>query len=655
MPDVSPDSTHPLLDPSVRQRSMLAALLAWAGLGANGLSAACYGPEKAFLALGGHTQLGPLVALAMMATVALVALAYSQMFALFPAGGGSYRVTTQLLGPKFGLICGAALLVDYVLAVAVSLASGADALFSLLPSGGWGLKLPVELFLAAALVLLNARGLRVAIQVLFPVVLGFLLIHAILIVLGIAMKMPRLGAQAAETASATSSLIGANGWLFFTALLMRAYGLGGSTYSGVEAVSNNVNLLAEPRVRTGRMAMLYVAISLAFTAGGLVFLYSLWDVQPEAGRTLNATVLARVVSGLNLGDQASGALLTLTLGFEAAILFVAANSILIFAPSLLANMAADSWLPHQFRNLSVRLVRQNGVFFIGILALAVLWATHGNLATLIAFYSINVFLSLALAKAGLLRYWWGKRAAHERWLVRLVIAALALCVALVILAVTLTERLTEGSWATIGLTGLVLVGCLRVRAHYAWVSECRRQLDAQFALREEEIAAAVPREPFKDFPTIILLTTDHWGPAIHTLLWIQRLFPGHFRNVHFVSAIEFDARAAGAAETLPRRQARLDVALQQLEAFCAKYGLSARHTIGYGTDPVQELERLVRETMAKTPDSVCFANKLILPPRRRFAEWLHNQTALGLQRRLHSDGIPLMILPIRLGWEQARQ
>ena len=131
------------LDRATRQRTRLAAALAWAGLGANGLSAACYGPEKAFLALGEHAELGPLLALIMVVSVAVLALAYSQMFELFPNGGGSYRVASQLLGPQFGLVSGAALLIDYVLAIGVSLASGTDAMFSLLSFSTQAHKLPV--------------------------------------------------------------------------------------------------------------------------------------------------------------------------------------------------------------------------------------------------------------------------------------------------------------------------------------------------------------------------------------------------------------------------------------------------------------------------------------------------------------------------------
>src|SRR5258705_9512785 len=127
------------LDPlsqSTRQHIALAAFLAWVGLGADGLSSSAYGPEEAFRALGVHTQLGLYMALATAATVFIISLAYNQVIELFPTGGGGYRVTTSLLGPYAGLVAGAALIVDFVLTIAISVASGIDQLFSLLPNPG---------------------------------------------------------------------------------------------------------------------------------------------------------------------------------------------------------------------------------------------------------------------------------------------------------------------------------------------------------------------------------------------------------------------------------------------------------------------------------------------------------------------------------------
>src|SRR5256886_5051926 len=121
------------LDTKTRRHIALVAFFAWVGLGADGISSSCYGPEEAFRALGEHTDLGLYLALATAATVFIIALAYNQVIELFPTGGGGYRVATRLIGPYAGLVSGAALILDYVLTVSISIASGVDALFSLFP------------------------------------------------------------------------------------------------------------------------------------------------------------------------------------------------------------------------------------------------------------------------------------------------------------------------------------------------------------------------------------------------------------------------------------------------------------------------------------------------------------------------------------------
>ena len=113
------------MDPATRKHVALVAFFAWVGLGADGLSSSCYGPEEAYLALGSHTHFGLYLALAIAVTVFIIALAYNQVIELFPTGGGGYRVASQLVGPKAGLVSGAALIVDYVLTIAISVASGA--------------------------------------------------------------------------------------------------------------------------------------------------------------------------------------------------------------------------------------------------------------------------------------------------------------------------------------------------------------------------------------------------------------------------------------------------------------------------------------------------------------------------------------------------
>src|SRR5579864_7251876 len=121
-------------NPNILRHVSLIALLAWIGLGADGLSSSCYGPEEAFIALGHNTHLALYIALATAITVFIISLGYNQVIELFPSGGGGYKVATQLLGSHIGLISGAALIIDYVLTIAVSVASGTDQFFSMLPS-----------------------------------------------------------------------------------------------------------------------------------------------------------------------------------------------------------------------------------------------------------------------------------------------------------------------------------------------------------------------------------------------------------------------------------------------------------------------------------------------------------------------------------------
>jgi len=637
-----------LLDAEAQQRNSLAVFLAWAGLGANSLSAACYGPENSFLALGGHAELGLPLALVTVIAVLLIALAHIQVLELFPNGGGAYQVASHLLGPHAGLIAGAALLVDYVLAITVSLASGAEALFSLLPLDAHAYKLPLEAALVVVLAILNLRGLRLAIWLLLPIVLLFLVVHGALIIYGVSLMAPDVGTALHNTSAGIRELSETSGWVFVIALFIRAYGLGGSTYSGVEAISNNVNLLAEPRVRTGRLTMLCVSASLAFIAGGLIVLYSTWRAQAVSGETLNASVFSAILASLGLDQGTTQSMLLLIMALEAAILLVAANSILIFGQSLLAHMASDSWLPHQFRNLSVRLVRQNGVVFVSSCALAILYWTGGDLAVLVVYYSITVFLSLALAKAGLIRYWWAQRKQTRAWLARLIISATGLLVVLGILFVTVAERFFTGGWATLCLTVAVILVCVAIRRHYQWVDERRRDMDTQFALSAQEIAELQPLPARLAGATAVLLTTQRWGPTIHTLLWIQRLFPGHFPNVHLISAVAVDARTVSMPERLEKQARTASEAIAQVQAFCAKFGLYFSHSIAYGTDPVEQLTQLAIQANSEFDNCVYFSNKLIFPAEKRFVEWLHNQTALGLQRRLQTEAIPLVIIPIKL-------
>ena len=176
--------------------------------------------------------------------------------------------------------------------------------------------------------------------------------------------------------------------------------------------------LREPVVRTGKLTMFYMAASLAFTAGGIILLYLLWNAQPVEGQTLNAVVFGSIIESFGLPAGFNQVSLSLVLFFEAGLLFVAANTGFLGGPSVLSNMAGDSWLPHQFRHLSTRLVTQNGIVIMGLAALVILLWSRGKVDLLVVLYSINVFLTFSLSLLGLCIYWWRARATDRRWLFR---------------------------------------------------------------------------------------------------------------------------------------------------------------------------------------------------------------------------------------------
>ena len=383
-----------------RKSIALIAFLAWIGLGADGLSSSSYGPEEAFLALGTHYYLAFYLAILTAITVFIISLAYNQVIELFPSGGGGYKVASKLISPRAGLISGSALIVDYVLTIAISIASGIDALFSLLPIGAQHYKLQFEVLMILVLIVLNLRGMKESIKILMPIFIGFVVTHFSLIIYGIAVHSKRLPTLFSHVIQDTQNFSHEVGWFVVIALFLRAYSLGGGTYTGLEAVSNNVNHLAEPKVRTGKWTMFYMALSLSATAGGIILLYLLWNVHAVSGQTLNAVVFTAILGNMPLHHL----VLIFVLFLEAGLLFLAANTGFLGGPAVLANMAIDGWTPKRFRNLSSRLVTQNGIVLYGLAAIFILFWTRGQVSMLVVLYSMNVFLTFSLSLLGLCIY-----------------------------------------------------------------------------------------------------------------------------------------------------------------------------------------------------------------------------------------------------------
>jgi amino acid transporter len=640
------------LDPmasETRHSMALVAFLAWVGLGADGLSSSAYGPEETFRALGAHTHLGLYLAIATAVTVFIIALAYNQVIELFPTGGGGYRVATKLVGPYMGLISGCALILDYVLTIAISIASGVDALASFLPLGFQPYKLWASAFFIGVLMVMNLRGLKEAIQILLPIFLGFVATHLVLIVYGIVAHASYLPELVPVTLADTRALSESVGWTGVAAMLLLAYSHGGGTYTGLEAVSNNINLLAEPRVRTGKMTMLYMALSLALTASGILLLYLLWDAKHVQGETLNATTFKAIIESMNLGGPVMNQVaLAVVLAFEAGLLFVAANTGFLGGPAVLSNMASDSWVPHKFRYLSTRLVTQNGILVMGLAALAILFWTGGQVTLLVVLYSISVFLTFAISLLGLCMYWLQNRGRNgEPWKRRFALSALGFVVCAGILVMLLIERFMTGGWATVAIIGAIAAVCAFIRKHYRETKRAIKEVDDIFASQPFGPGSEAI-EPASEDQTAVFIVGSSRGGGLHALLWVLRMFPGHFKNFLFVNARTVDSHAYGGEGALEKMREDAAETLEFFVDFCHSHGMASSSYIGFGTDAVDEVTRMCEEINREYPNSIFFTSKLIFETDNWFTRVLHNQAALAVQRRLHLEGLQMVILPMKV-------
>jgi amino acid transporter len=661
----------------------LVAMLAWVGLGADGLSSSAYGPEAAFreLVADGHDYSSLAVGLALAAgiTVFIISYAYSRIIEHFPSGGGGYVVATKLLGPRFGVVSGSALLVDYVLTITVSIAAGGDAIFSMIPRSWFGdeglrlvagdigtwsdpvqrAKLVFELLAIGLLTVLNIRGVKESVQAIAPVFMAFIVTHALLLVVAIFGNLGEIGTVSQETHVNYGHTVASLGRLGALMLFVRAYSLGGGTYTGIEAVSNGVQIMREPKVRTAKRTMGLMATSLALTAGGIILAYLLVHASPAEDKTMNAVLLERVAGGWHIGSWKAGEwFVTIALASEAGLLVIAAQAGFVDGPRVMANMAVDSWLPHRFSSLSERLSMQNGVLLMSATSIVALLYTHGNVEKLVVMYSINVFLTFSLSNLGMTRFWVKHRKEHADWYRHLPIHLIGLCLCLTILVVTVVEKFTAGGWLTLVVTGLLIALCFGVKQHYGKVLQAIRGLDVELAdplCNAEEMPSAVtlgeapsPGRIEPSLPVAAVFVGGYGGLGRHALLTLLRMFPGHFKGVVFCSVAVIDSGNFKGIAEVHELERRVEHALDKYVQYAAWLGLPAERTFATGIEVAVEAERLANEVVKKFPRALFVAGQLIFDQDTFVTRALHNETAFMIQRRLQRAGVPMVVLPVRL-------
>ena len=644
------------LDPTVFHKVSLIALLAWVGLGADGLSSSAYGPEEAFKTLGAHTYLALALAGATAFTVLVISYAYSRIIEQFPLGGGGYVVAARLLGQRAGVVSGCALVVDYVLTISISLAAAGDAIFSFLPPAwtgavvlGMPVKLLVEFGAIGFLILLNLRGVKESVIALAPLFLTFLVSHAILIGGVIIGRLGDIPAVFREVRNGFGQGFHAPpvglGLAGMIALFVRAYALGGGTYTGIEAVSNGLSIMREPKVQTGKRTMALMAVSLAVTAGGLILAYLLVHATPAPGRTMNAVLANRFAGGwAGIGV----AFVLITLLSEALLLVVAGQAGFIDGPRVMANMAVDSYLPHRFSQLSDRLTMSYGVLLIGGASLLALLYTGGDVTHLVVLYSINVFLTFSLSELAMCRFWVRERKKHSTWRKHISVHVVGLTLCLFILTVTVYEKFDEGGWVTLALTGGLIACCFLIRRHYRNVHDNLRRLDGILDLLPPGGSPPSPSPLDPAAPTAVLLVGGYAGLGIHSLLAVQRLFPGYFKNFVFVSVGVIDSASFVNVEAVDEVRDRTAADLRRYVELATGLGLAADARMAVGTEAVATAADLCGRIAREFPRSLFFAGKLIFQRERWYQRLLHNETAYQLQRRLQFAGLNAMVLPVRV-------
>jgi amino acid transporter len=644
-----------LSDPSLFHKMSLIAFFAWVGLGADGISSSCYGPEEAFRTFGSHIYLSIFVAIGSVLTIFIISASYNQIIDLFPTGGGGYLVASKLLSPSLGMISGCALMIDYLLTITISIASGTDALFSFLPAEWLQYKLTVAVTGVIILTWLNMRGVKESVMPLVPIFLCFILTHAFAIIYGIFSHMGNIPEVAQATVAdirSTTTEVGVFGMIF---LILRSYSMGAGTYTGIEAVSNGIPILREPKALTARRTMKYMAYSLAFMVSGLMIAYILYNVSYVQGKTLNAVLFEQITKTWN--SNVSYTFILVTLFSEATLLFVAAQTGFLGGPRVLSNMAVDRWVPTRFSSLNDRLVSQDGILIMGISAVILMWFSKGDVRFLVVLYSIDVFITFLLSQLGMVKHWWQSKNIYGHWKKKLLINGLGLFLTIFILLSMIFLKFHEGGWITILITGALVAVSLTIKRHYRKTFKLLKRLESLVEVTKQEIdknhkkpasSTAAGSKVDTNAKTAVLFVNGFSGTGLHTLFSIIRFFGGIYRNFVFVQIGQIDSGVFKGADEINDLKKNIETDAEKYVQYMKQNGYYAEYITSVAIDVVEESTRIAPKILEKFPQAVFFTGQLVFPEDSLLTRWLHNYTSFAIQRRFYHLGLPIVILPIRV-------
>lgn len=421
------------------------------------LSSVAYGTEEILFALilGGTAllYLSVPIAIAIVILIAIVATSYFQTIHAYPSGGGAYIVAKENLGTYPGLVAGAALLIDYVLTVAVSVSAGIAAITSAFPDTR-SYTITMCLLAIIFIMVINLRGVRESGRIFsFPV---YLFIGSLLLLIAASFTK-----SFSESHQVLTGHLAATSNVLPIFIILRAFASGCATLTGIEAVSNGVRAFKAPEARNAGLTLTWMAIILGVLTIGIAFFANHYGILPNENETV-LSQLARTVF--------SKGIIYYTIQFATAlILILAANTSFADFPRLSSIMANDRYLPRQLSNRGDRLVFSNGILLLGFFSILLIVLFKGDTHSLIPLYAVGVFTAFTLSQAGMVRHWLSYKGAG--WRKGIFINGIGTITTAVVLIIIATEKFTHGAWIVlIAIPGLVFL-TQKIHQHYLSVAD----------------------------------------------------------------------------------------------------------------------------------------------------------------------------------------
>jgi len=534
--------------------------------------------------------------------------------------------------------------------------AGSDALFSFLPESVQMFKLAVAIGGVFLLILLNLRGVKESVMSLTPIFVVFMVMHVFVIVYAIALQAGNFQTVFHETSNQLHSSVLEVGKLGTLFLILKAYSMGAGTFTGIEAVSNGMPILREPRVKTARRTMVLMAISLSFLVLGLMIAYALYNVQISATKTLNAVLYDSVTAGWS--PFWSKSFIGITLVSEAALLFVAAQTGFIDGPRIMANMALDRWFPKKYASLSDRLVTMNGVFLMGLSAIVLIALSRGSVTFMVVLYSINVFITFSISQLGMVRHWWIERVKLKHWRRKLAINGIGFILTSFILVSVTIIKFTEGGWITLVITGLFILLAINIKRHYFTTTKRfmkvrqRAIIDLHEALEHSQFHELHPDTASIQFnpeaKTAIVLVKGFGGTGLHTFLRINESFKGIYQNFIFIRVGIVNSKVYKGSEELDHFKASVKEDGRKYVTIANQFGFYGKSIWTIGTDPVDEVYKMVKKIMPLLSNPTFFGGQMVFSKTFVMSQLLHNHTIFSIQKRFFKFGIPIVIFPIKV-------